>query len=217
LPFPPLPAPPRITIAVVRDRTAESRATGGFLNLRRVDLVAKYPNGEESAPFPYDLVTRKAIDAVVIAAHFVRGGERHVFLRSAVRPPLALRADPPPGVDPDLWELPAGLVEPGESFAVAAARELAEELGFVVPAASLVPMGGPTYPAPAFIAEQHVFFHVAVDPDLPRGPPTEDGSALERGASIVAIPLGAAIEHCRTGAIRDGKTEIALRRLAELG
>ena len=44
---------------------------------------------------------------------------------------------------------------------------------------------------------------------------TEDGSVLERDAAIVALPVEDVIEHCRTGAIRDLKTELALRRLAE--
>ena len=58
------------------------------------------------------------------------------------------------------------------------------------------------------------FFAVGVDPRS-RSVPTEDGSALERAAAILALPLEDAIEHCRSGAIRDAKTELALRRLAE--
>jgi ADP-ribose pyrophosphatase len=44
----------------------------------------------------------------------------------------------------------------------------------------------------------------------------EDGSALERGASVLALALPEAIEHCKTGAICDAKTELGLRRLAEM-
>lgn len=39
---------------------------------------------------------------------------------------------------PDVWDLPGGHVEPGESEAAALARELAEELGI-----SIAPPGGP--------------------------------------------------------------------------
>jgi len=226
-PSAPLPPPPRIALEVLRDRTSTASLTGGFLDLLRLDLVARYPGGETSAPFAYDMVTRKALDAAVIAAHFTRGGARHVFLRTALRPPLAMRAsrsvpgvDPrgpaSPGMDPGVWELPAGLIEPGEAPVAAAARELEEELGFRVPASALQPMGGWTLPAPGMVAEVQYFFHVEVDPDAARGAPTEDGSALERGASILSLPVTDALEHCRRGLIPDAKTELGLRRLLEL-
>jgi ADP-ribose pyrophosphatase len=210
----PLPATPAISLQVARDRSAESRATGGFLDVRRLELVARYPDGSTSAPFKYDVGARKALDAVVMAVHFVRDGVRHVFLRTAVRPPCALRPLPP-AHDGSLWELPAGLVEPGEEPAAAAAREIDEELGFTVAVAAMRELGPWTFPAPGIIGERHLFFHVEVDPDT-RGTPGEDGSALEAGAAIVAVPLPDALEHCRRGAIPDAKTELGLRRLAEL-
>jgi ADP-ribose pyrophosphatase len=208
-----LPALPAIRVRVARDRTAEARATGGFLNLSRLDLVITYPDGVESEPFAYDAVTRAALDAVVIAAHFVERGIRHVYLRSAVRPPCALR-DEPPHSDGNLWEVPAGLVEPGEDPADTAARELGEELGFAATGSDMRLLGPWTYPVPAMIAERHVYYAVEVDPGS-RATPTEDGSPLERAASIRALPLQEVLDLCRAGAIRDAKTELAARRLAE--
>jgi ADP-ribose pyrophosphatase len=208
-----LPPPPAIRLEVTLDRTAEARATGGFLDVRRVDMRAAYPDGQ-SAPFRYDLATRKALDAVVIAAHYPSDGGPHVYLRTAVRPPCALRPIPP-AHDGSLWELPAGLVEPDEDPAEAAARELGEELGFDAGAADMSPLGEWTFPCPGIIGERHIFFSIEVDAARRRHP-TEDGSALERAASILALPLADALEHCRTGAIRDAKTELGLRRLAEL-
>jgi ADP-ribose pyrophosphatase len=210
----PLPALPAIRIVVARDRTAESRATGGFLDVRRLDLVARYPDGTESAPFSYDVATRAALDAVVIAAHFVEAGTRRVFLRSALRPPCALRPIAP-SHDGALWELPAGLVEPGEDPAAAAARELGEELGFSAAARDMQNLGGWTFPAPGMIGERHLFFAVEVEAAA-RATPTGDGSALERAAAFVALPVADAIEHCMRGAIRDAKTELGLRRLMEM-
>jgi len=208
-----LPAPPPIRVAVARDRTAESRAAGGFLDVRRLDLVASFPDGTESAPFAYDVADRKALDAVVLAAHFTVDGVRHVYLRSAARPPCALRSVPP-AHGAILWELPAGLVEPGEDPVESAVRELAEELGFVVDPSAMVALGPWTFPAPGMIGERQVFFAVAVEP-ASRGTPTEDGSALERHAAIVTLPVEVALAHCRRGELRDAKTELGLRRLAE--
>jgi ADP-ribose pyrophosphatase len=218
---PPLPPLPAIRVRVARDATRGALATGGFLNVSRFELVATYPDGTESAPFAYDVATRRALDAAMIAAYFTEGGVRHVYLRSAVRPPCALRAAADAGADPGdgstggLWEIPAGLIEPGEAPAAAAARELGEELGFAAEASALRPLGPWMFPVPGMIAERNIFYCVEVDPRT-RAVPTEDGSALEREAAIIAIPVADALEHCRTGAIRDAKTELALRRLTEL-
>ena len=210
----PLPAPPAIRISIVRDRLVGALDERGFLNVRRVDLVADYPDGTASGRFTYDIATREALDAVVMAAHYVADGVRRVFLRSALRPPCALR-EIPPRHDGALWELPAGLVEPGELPAATAARELGEELGFAVDATAMRPLGEWTFPAPGIIGERHLFFAVEVDPRT-QATPTEDGSALERAAALLALPVLEAIEHCRRGTIRDAKTELGLRRLAEL-
>jgi len=210
----PLPDPPKIAVNVVRDRTASSPATGGFLNLRRLDLSVRFPDGHESAPFPYDIATRAALDVAAIVAHYTESGVRHVYLRSSVRPPLALR-DAPPRHDGAQWEIPAGLIDAGETAAEAAARELEEELGFRAPAAAMKQLGPESIPVSGMCAELHFYFHVEVDPRT-RTAPTEDGSPLERAAAIIAVPLDEALAHCRSGAIRDTKTELGLRRLAEV-
>jgi ADP-ribose pyrophosphatase len=195
----------------------------GFLWLRRQHLVARYANGEHSEVFTYDSVERTRLDAVIIAAHFSRGGERHVFLRSAIRPSLLLRSREAPVRERatlgSLWELPAGLVEldeqSPEGLRRCAARELHEELGFTVAVTSLAALGPPTFPAPGMVAERQFFFHVEVDPAQRETPP-EDGSPLERHASIAAISLREALDAVRSGEIEDAKSEIALRRLAEV-
>jgi ADP-ribose pyrophosphatase len=210
-----LPRPPRIALAIARDRTPSSQASHGsepFVDVRHLDLVARYPDGTQSEPFAYDVVTRKALDAVIIAAFERRGGERHVYMRSATRAPLALRE--PEGAD--LWEVPAGMIEPGESPRETAVRELEEELGFRVPASALVDLGPWTIPLPGMIAERQHFFQVDVT-HAERGTPRGDGSPLERGAQVVAVPLPSLLALCRAGQLRDAKSELALRRLAEVG
>ncbi len=211
---PRLPPLPPFRVKVARDRTAGASATGGFLNVSRLDLVVEGPEGDASRTFPYDIATRASLDAVIIAAHYREAGATHVFLRSAVRPPLQLRSQPP-AWEASLWELPAGLIDGEESPAEAAARELEEELGFDVRPDGLAELGPWVFPAPAFIGEVHHFFHVEVDPGR-RGTPRGDGSVLEKGAVIVAVPLSAALRDCADGVIRDSKTELALRRLQGL-
>jgi ADP-ribose pyrophosphatase len=203
-----LPELPRVELETVREtRVAE----GGFLAVRRTELVA-VQNGARSASFAYDVVDRRALDASVMVVHHREGDHVCVWLRSCLRPPLVLRDDGAPSAV--LWELPAGLVEPGESPRAGAAREIAEELGFDVPESALVDLGPPSFPAPALLGEVHYFFHVEVDPST-RHEPEGDGSPVEAGARIISVPLDLALAACRTGEIRDEKTELALRRLAE--
>lgn len=159
----------------------------------------------------YDLVRRRAIDAVVMVA-FARNGDGRldVFVRSAIRPPLALRDD---GVqlDAGLWELPAGLVERGESPRTAAARELHEELGFDVDEADLVPLGGAVVPAPALIGERQWGFAVDVtertstDPEL-------DGGLLELGGVVARVDARSLEATLAESSLVDAKTELFLSR-----
>lgn len=214
------PALPDIRLELVEDISPEGPP--GFLALVRRRYVAHYPDGSVSQPFVYDEVDRKAIDAVVIVAHFAQGGARHVYLRSAMRPPVFNR-DPARSPMAEtgtggLWEVPAGLVELDEQSEAGvqrcAARELEEELGFRVEPAALRPLGPSTFPTPGVIAERHFYFEVEADPAA-RSEPALDGSALEHFGRVVSLPLAEALELCAAGAIEDAKTELALRRLRE--
>jgi ADP-ribose pyrophosphatase len=205
-----LPPPP---VVHVRSRHFDLIGDGpeAFLRLRRHTLTLAHGNGTVSEA-RYDEATRAALDAAVILAHFSDGGARWVFLRSAVRPPLALDGRFGSGV---LWELPCGLVDPPETPVEAAARELAEELGFRIDAARLRALGPRVFPAPAVVAEAQWFFEVEVDPRA-RSTPLGDGSPFEADAHICALPLREALRRLAEGALPDAKTEIGLRRLAEL-
>lgn len=148
---------------------------------------------------------------------------RYVFLRSAVRPPVEMRdASRSAVVEPEprgLWELPAGLVEPEEEspsgVVRCAQRELAEEVGFHLPASAFRPLGPSTFPCPGVVAERHYFFHVEVTVEE-QTEPSLDGSALESAGRVVAVPLSEALRACREGLVADAKTELALRRFAEM-
>jgi len=118
-----------------------------------------------------------------------------------------------------LWELPAGLVEPGEQtpdgVVSTAQRELLEELGFEVDTSQLLPLGPSLFPAPGIVSERQFFFHVAVDPNQRRAPEF-DGSPLERFGEVIDVPLSDALAWCTSGGIEDAKTEIGLRRFADI-
>ncbi|MBX3204084.1 MAG: NUDIX domain-containing protein [Labilithrix sp.] len=206
-----LPELPKVVLDVVADRSDERE---GFLSLQRQELALVGAAGR-GRPFRYDMVLRRALDASIMAAHHLDpSGAPCVYLRSAVRPPAALRPGAEPG-EGSFWEVPAGLIEPGEAPSAAAARELEEELGFKVDASAMQPLGPSVFPAPAMIGERHYFFHVRVDPET-RTEPGGDGSPLEEAAHIVSVPLERALAACKAGEVADAKTELALRRLAEI-
>jgi ADP-ribose pyrophosphatase len=212
---------PSIRLEILEDLSPH--AGDGFLRLVRRRLRAVYPDGTASAPFVYDEVDRRALDATVLVAHFVGQAGRRVFLRSSVRPPAVFRGSgrlggPTEGGHLGMWELPAGLIEPHEEtpegLVRSAARELLEETGFDVAPERFSALGPSSFPSPGVIGERHFFFEVEVTPEERRAP-TLDGSALEHFGQVVDIALSDAIALCRTGAIEDTKTEVGLRRLAE--
>jgi ADP-ribose pyrophosphatase len=211
---------PDLELELVEDISPPAPA--GFLRLVRRRLRVRFPDGERSEPFAYDELDRRALDAVVIAAHFAQAGERWVYLRSALRPPLHFR-DPqrsPTGARETgaLWELPAGLIEPDEQslrgVMAAGRRELREELGFAASEADFQWLGPSLWPCPGVLCERLFFLQLEVRPEE-RAEPSLDGSALERHGRVLALPLDRALELCRTGRIEDAKTELGLRRLAE--
>ncbi len=220
---PELPELPKHALVLVEERA--SLDPPGFLRLKRMILRVAFADGTTSEPFEYDTIDRERLDAVVVAAHYRDGGgRRQVILRSALRPPVAMRArEASPIAEREtlgaLWELPAGLVEADErspeGLRRCAARELGEEVGVSVAPEAMRELGPSAFPAPGVIGERHFFFEVAIDPARIRVP-TEDGSALEKHAKVCSVDLERALALTRTGAIEDEKTELALRRLAEI-
>jgi ADP-ribose pyrophosphatase len=105
----------------------------------------------------------------------------------------------------ELWEIPAGMIEPGEEPAVAARRELLEETGYR--AARIAPMFG-LYPTPGFCTELlHLF--VAEGLEAGNAAPDED----ER-IDLQAFGLPQALAMLGDGTICDLKTAAALLWLA---
>lgn len=216
-----LGARPKVTIEIVRDDTAAMRSDEGFLRVRRLVLRNRYDDGTTSREYRYDCAERDAMDAVGIV--LVDHGGR-VCLRSSIRPPIALRGRyhvPFPERehgDPTLWEIPAGLVEPGErgekGLRACCARETMEEVGLEVDPAAFWRLGGPLYLSPGIVAEQIHFFVAEVDRGSTRMP-TLDGSPVEERCLVEWVAIDEALAACRDGRIADVKTEVALRRLHE--
>jgi len=217
-----IPELPAIELDLLEDLSPPEAS--GFLTLLRQRYRARYRDGSVSQPFIYDQVRRAALDAVVIVPHFLAApGQRCVYLRSALRPPLLSRhtlklAEPERHPRGELWELPAGLVEANECTPLGlrqcAQRELHEEVGFRVAVERFSALGHSTLPCPGVIAERQYYFDIEVDPNE-RHEPVLDGSALEHDGVIAVVSLEAALGMCRSGQLDDAKTELALRRLAE--
>ena len=219
------PTLPRIRLEVLDDYTATSKPDEGYLRVRRRTFTAHATGAAPSASFRYDVVERWNQDAVAVVLHFVREGRRYVILRSALRVPLAMRPDPLIGEVPEgaaqgeLWEIPAGLVEAGErtleGLVACVVRETEEEVGLVIEAAAVHPLGGVLFPSAGVIGECIHMFHAEVDPAGRPETPPGDGP-LEQGARVVEIPLDEALAWCDAGLLPDGKTELGLRRLARV-
>lgn len=105
------------------------------------------------------------------------------------------------GAEQDLLELPAGVLDPGEPHAEAAAREVREETGM---AAGKLELLGDFYMVPGYSTE-HMFVYLAADlrPDPLK---QDDDEFLE----LVAIPAAEAMRMAHSGEIHDGKSLAAL-------
>ena len=101
-----------------------------------------------------------------------------------------------------LWEVPAGKLDPGESPATCAARELAEEIGLE---ASTLESIGSVVTCPGFCDE---VIHLFLATHLRKVPMRREVDEVIE--SVSAVPLRTAIEMIRSGEIRDSKTIAAL-------
>lgn len=109
------------------------------------------------------------------------------------------------GADAVLYEIPAGLLEPGEAPAACAIRELREEIGFQP--GRLEPLGG-FYTAPGYTTE---FIHLFAAYDLTPAPLEQDHDEF---IEKVSMPLAEALAMIECGDIVDSKTIIGLLKVA---
>lgn len=101
----------------------------------------------------------------------------------------------------ELWEIPAGTLEPGETPEACAARELEEEVGLV--ARELRRLGS-VLTSPGF-TDERIHLYLAPDPDPGEASP-DAGERLEPET----VALERALEMVEAGEVEDAKTVTAL-------
>lgn len=105
------------------------------------------------------------------------------------------------GSETDLLELPAGVVEEGETPRACAAREIQEEIGMASRALNKI---GAFYLAPGYCTEMnHVFLARQLTPSSLT---CDEDEYLE----VVCVPMEKAFQMARDGKIKDGKSIAAL-------
>lgn len=111
-------------------------------------------------------------------------------------------------VDRELWELPAGSLDPGESAEAAAARECEEEIGL---APGKIERLRALFPAPGFCDEELIFFRLS---DL-RAPDAGSSARPDEDEDIRPQPFAVAEAKAMVarGDIVDLKTAYALTLL----
>jgi ADP-ribose pyrophosphatase len=161
-----------------------------------------------------------------VAVLYERGvnGEIRVLLREAPRAPIYLRrhkrfVHPDPRVYASIAEVVAGIVEEHDGAGAAgrkrrAAQEALEEAGCSIPAEDFCEIGGETFASPGTSDEKVYYCAGETDLGAARDAPG-DGSVMEEAGRLVVMDLAVAIEACRSGAIPDMKSEVALLRLAD--
>jgi ADP-ribose pyrophosphatase len=111
------------------------------------------------------------------------------------------------GADQDLYEIPAGLVEAGETPEENAVRELREEIGYEP--GDLQSLGA-FYPTPGSSTE---LIRVYLGRDLKTAPLAQDEDEF---IETLRLPFADALRMIETGEIVDGKSIIGLLRAARL-
>ncbi len=110
-----------------------------------------------------------------------------------------------PALDTYLYELPAGILKPGEDPLNCAKRELLEETGYE---ANKLEYLGYFYPTPGYTNEK---IHIVVATDLTyKEKPQAEMSPEEKYMEIKEVTLQQALQMILKGEITDGKTIIGI-------
>jgi ADP-ribose pyrophosphatase len=113
-----------------------------------------------------------------------------------------------PALGRELWELPAGSLDPGETAEAAAARECEEEIGLIPQ--RVTRLGG-LFPTPGFCDEELIFFRVSeLKPPPPDSPHHPDDDEDIQATAMTVADARAMVER---GEIVDLKTAYGLTLL----
>jgi ADP-ribose pyrophosphatase len=168
-------------------KRASSRVyTGRVVNLD-VDLV-EFPDGKTGE---LEMIRHPGASAVVPFLSDPRGKDPQLLLIKQYRY----------AADGYMYEIPAGRLDPGESPADCAKRELREETGCT--ASSIVPLYT-MYTTPGFTDER---IHIFLATGLERGPTAHESDEF---LSVESISLRHALEMIESGEINDGKTAVGI-------
>ncbi|KAL7947598.1 NUDIX hydrolase domain-like protein [Trichoderma barbatum] len=150
-------------------------------------ITYKDPKGTERAWESAERRTRPAgadIDGVGIVAILDKPTGKEIILQKQYRPP----------VDKVVIEVPAGLIDAGETPEQAAVRELKEETGYVGVVSETTPI---MYNDPGFCNTNLRMVHVTIDMSLPENqnlkPELEENEFIE----VFTVPLAHLWEECK--------------------
>lgn len=145
------------------------------------------PKGTERVWETAERRTRPAgadIDGVGIVAILDKPTGKEIILQKQYRPP----------VDKVVIEVPAGLIDAGETAEQAAVRELKEETGYVGVVSETTPI---MYNDPGFCNTNLRMVHVTIDMSLPENqdlkPELEENEFIE----VFTVPLASLWEECK--------------------
>lgn len=159
----------------------------GFVG-RRVKVRLDKVTLQSGKEMTYEIV--EVADAVAVLA--ILPDNKVVILRNN-RPP----------VEKELYEVPAGKIDPGEDAATAAKRELQEETGY---AAQNIKFVGALYTSPGITTEK---IHCFIATGLTKG--EQNLEEAEQGIQVYELGLAEANTYLDTGDIEDMKTAYLLR------
>lgn len=182
-------------------------AIGTFIKNKSAKFAIQYPDGTEKS-MVLDYIERKRPDASVILAYTK---DNKLWLRSAIRTACAVRSlqEPDFGFSGNFWELPAGLVDEGETAQQAASRECLEEIGFNMDFTDFKYIHM-CMSMPSLVAERLYFYSVLVDNEE-QVEPTLDGSPLEHMGELICVPIEELMDMVNRGEIIDMKTNLGIR------